>query len=233
VSLSSKRVDAVIGPSPDDAGEFDVILSNATEDRDGEVLLPEQWKQPLPGQVQFNVDHSGKVSDIVGSGVPWIDEAGNLRVRGKFAISDLGQHIRGLVNEGHLMHVSVEFLRSKDANGNSLHELVGGSFVTVPSNPNARVLASKASNGDAALITAIHDASVHLGAQCVVMEPDYDPDSGASDGANRAVGREVELKDFQLRLDAILAGRGDPGPMDHDGANKAQALKLRLKSICA
>jgi hypothetical protein len=48
--MATKRANAVIGPG-DDAGEFDVILSNATEDRDGEVLLPEQWKQPLPGQV--------------------------------------------------------------------------------------------------------------------------------------------------------------------------------------
>jgi hypothetical protein len=154
-------------------------------------------------------------------------------VRGKFATSDLGQHIRGLVNEGHLMHVSVEFLRTKDADGNPLHELVGGSFVTVPSNPNARVLASKASNGDAALITAIHDASVHLGAECVVTEPDVDPDSGASDGANKAVHRHASkaLDDFQMRLDSILAGRGDPGPFDHEGANKAQARRLRLKSI--
>jgi hypothetical protein len=74
------------------------------------VLRPEQWKQPLPDRIQFNTDHSPGVGDIVGSGTPWIDEAGNLRVRGKYASIELGQHIRSLVNEGHLTAVSVEFL---------------------------------------------------------------------------------------------------------------------------
>ena len=63
------------------------------------------------------------VGDIVGSGTPWIDEAGNLRVRGKYASIELGQHIRSLVNEGHPTAVSVEFLaaallaRSPDDDG--------------------------------------------------------------------------------------------------------------------
>jgi hypothetical protein len=65
-------------------------------------------------------------------------------------------------------------------NGNVL---VGGAFVNVPANPEARVLQSKA------------------------------------------------LDDFERRLDAIMAGKPDPGPMDHDGANRARALQLRLKSV--
>src|ERR1700742_2669589 len=99
--LDTKRAQAAIAPA-DDPGEFDVILSNATEDRDGEILRPESWKTPLPSSIQFNVNHSDDVSDVVGSGTPWIDDAGNLRVHGKFADTDLGQHIRTLVNGGHL-----------------------------------------------------------------------------------------------------------------------------------
>lgn len=196
MNLSKKRVSAVVGPSLSDPGEFDVILSNDTLDRDGEVLLSTRWKQPLPESIQFNVDHSDHVRDIVGSGAPFIDDAGNLRVRGKFASSELGQHIRGLVNERHLRWVSVEFLRHKDGT----HELVGGAFVKIPSHPTARVLASKAANGDAALIQAVHDAAYWLGAACAVMDDgvvveDIDLADGAADGANKAaVLRLLRLK---------------------------------------
>lgn len=192
MTLVRKRVSAAVAPNPSDSGEFDVILSNATEDRDGEMLLPEQWKQPLPESIQFNIDHSGSVSDIVGSGTPWIDESGNLRVRGKFASNELGQHIRGLVNGGHLTGVSVEFLRHKDAAGNPVHELVGGAFVKIPANPSARVLAAKAAGGDLALLQAAHDAVVHLGAQCAFVEVTDDAD-GAADGANKAVAELLRL----------------------------------------
>ena len=75
MNLSKKRVSAVVGPSLSDPGEFDVILSNDTLDRDGEVLLSTRWKQPLPESIQFNVDHSDHVRDIVGSGAPFIDDA--------------------------------------------------------------------------------------------------------------------------------------------------------------
>jgi hypothetical protein len=212
---ATKRAQASV--SPGDAGEFDVILSDATEDRDGDVLLPQQWKQPLPAVIQFNADHSGSVSDIVGSGRPWIDENGALRVRGKFATTELGQHIRTLVNEGHLTGVSVEFLKRKDADGNPVHELVGGSFVLIPANPSARVLASKAlddfedrldailagrlvakaaadSADGGAMVQAIHDASYHLGAACVET---VDSDDGAADGANRATALRLRLKSIR------------------------------------
>lgn len=48
-------------------------------------------------------------------------------------------------------------------------------------------IATKAVGGDGALVQAIHDASSHLGAACAVMEPDADPDSGASSGANKSI----------------------------------------------
>ncbi len=221
--MITKRAQATVAPG-DDPGEFDMILSNGALDRDGETLNLSDWAQPLPDTIPINANHSKDVSDIIGSGVPFFDSEGNLRVRGTFASNAAAQHIRSLVNEGHLRSVSVEFLRTEKGN-----VLVGGAFVNVPANPEARVLASKASNGgDGALVQAIHDAAYWLGGQC--MEPDVDPDSGASSGANKSVSSKA--LDFERRLDAILAGKGDPGPMD-DRAQKAAALRLRLKSICA
>jgi hypothetical protein len=204
---ATKRAQATVSPG-EDTGEFDMILSNGALDRDGEKLNLSDWAQPLPDTIPINVNHSSDVSDIIGSGVPFFDSEGNLRVRGTFASNAAAQHIRSLVNEHHLQSVSVEFLRTENGN-----VLVGGAFVNVPANPQARVLASKAldferrldailagrpvakavadSSDGMALITAIHDASVHLGAQCVETTDSYD---GAADGANRATALQLRLK---------------------------------------
>jgi hypothetical protein len=176
-----KRAKAQLDTKAGGPGEFDMILSAGNRDRDGDVLRADQWKQPLPDHVPINVGHTSDVSSIVGSGTPFIDAKGNLRVRGKFSGTDLGQRVRQLVNEGHLRGVSVEYLKTKGANGRPVHDLVAGAFVMVPSNPAARVLSSKAANdGDdgggpvdpaqpnpANMVRAIHDAAVWLGAQCM------------------------------------------------------------------
>jgi hypothetical protein len=44
--------------------------------------------------------------------------------------------------------------------------------------------------------------------------------------------QESKALDFERGLDAILAGKPDPGETDPDAHNKAVALRLRLKSIC-
>jgi hypothetical protein len=222
MTVRTKQARASVQPT-DDPGEFDMILSNAAKDRDGDTLRPEDWARPLPEIISIKANHSRDVSDIVGSGVPFIDGEGNLRVRGSYASTPLAQHIRTLVNEGHLRSVSVELLARKDADGRVVNELVGGAFVDVPANPEARVLVSKAeftrrldailagepdpmdvvskavsdSSDGAAMIAAIHDASVHLGAACYPLEPDEDP-TGAEDGANKALALQLRLKAMQI-----------------------------------
>jgi hypothetical protein len=44
-----------------------------------------------------------------------------------------------------------------------------------------------------AMTQAIHDASVHIGAQCVIAPMD-DYDDGADDGANKAAALRLRLK---------------------------------------
>lgn len=148
MTVVTKRASAAVVPTDDAPGSFDVILSNGTLDRDGDVLRPEDWVQPLPASIPINANHSSDVSHIVGSGRPFIDEKGNLRVVGTFSTTPLAQELRTLVNESHLQSVSVEFLRHKDGD-QVRHELVGGAFVNIPSNPSARVLSSKAFDEDA------------------------------------------------------------------------------------
>ncbi|WP_344997212.1 hypothetical protein [Tsukamurella soli] len=75
---------------------------------------------------------------VIGSGTPYLDGAGNLRIRGTFAGTAKAQEVRQLVTEGHLQGASVEFLNGPDG-----RQLLGCGIVYVPSNPDARVLTAK------------------------------------------------------------------------------------------
>lgn len=183
-------------------GEFDLILSTDDLDRDGENLLVDDWQTPLPEHLHFDNDHGMSVEKTAGSGVPRI-ENGQLRVRGTYAGTENGQTTRQLVNEGHIRTASVAYIERKDGK----RELLNGSFVAVPANPNAKILSSKAAKtsgspaGDSPtdtppeeadqddempshdeLVQAVHDAAVHLGADCY----DPDADTGESEGANKS-----------------------------------------------
>src|ERR1700744_3111436 len=126
-------------------GEFDVILSTSALDRDGDELYADEWKQPLPDKITFDSDHGMSVATCVGSGKPFINDTGQLQVRGTFASTPHGQAVRTLVNEGHIDRVSVAFMNHKtQKSGKPVRELLNGAFVAVPANPEARVLASKA-----------------------------------------------------------------------------------------
>lgn len=168
--------DAAIAPTGADddfPGTFEVILSAPTEDRDGDTLLPDEWKQPLPEHITFDMDHGMSVATTIGSGVPSLNEKGELVVSGTYSSLPRAQEVRTLVNEGHIKTTSVAFMSlpktSKDAA--PLRELLNGAFVAVPSNREALVLSSKGfkagarnSASDAEHIQAIHDHAIALGA---------------------------------------------------------------------
>ncbi|SHV60507.1 Uncharacterised protein [Mycobacteroides abscessus subsp. abscessus] len=141
-------------------------------------------------------------------------------MKGTFADTPEGQHIRSLVVGGHLGRVSVEFLRRKNPETGLLeHELVGGALVNMPANPEARVLAAKGAKlnfdqfkaavlaletkaaegpvAETARLQAIHNASCHLGAEYVQPMPEAD-DSGADDGANKAAALSLKLKMLRM-----------------------------------
>lgn len=172
------RKDATITNTDDGfPGSFEVILSAPTKDRDGDTLLPEEWKQPLPDHITFDSDHGMTVATTVGSGVPRIDEeTGNLVVSGTYSSLPRAQEVRTLVNEGHIRTTSVAFMSEKtEKDGKSVaqRELLNGAFVAIPSNREALVLSSKGikagarnSAADLAAIQEIHDAAANLGADC-------------------------------------------------------------------
>ncbi|MBC7594523.1 MAG: hypothetical protein H7288_11395 [Kineosporiaceae bacterium] len=168
--------DATITPTGADEdfpGTFEVILSAPTLDRDGDTLGSDEWKTPLPEKITFDSDHGMSVATTVGSGVPSINEAGQLVVSGTYSSLPRAQEVRTLVNEGHINTTSVAFMTlpktSKDAKPQ--RELLNGAFVAIPSNREALVLSSKSgarnSKSDAAALQAIHDHAVSMGATCV------------------------------------------------------------------
>jgi len=172
------RKDATI-TNTDDAGpgSFEVILSAPTKDRDGDTLLPDEWKQPLPDHITFDSDHGMTVATTVGSGVPRIDEkTGNLVVSGTYSSLPRAQEVRTLVNEGHIRTTSVAFMSEKsqkDGKTVAVRELLNGAFVAIPSNREALVLSSKGvkagarnSASDLTALQTIHDTAASLGADC-------------------------------------------------------------------
>jgi hypothetical protein len=145
------RKDATITNTDDEfPGAFEVVLSAPTLDRDGDTLLPDEWKTPLPDHITFDSDHGMSVATTVGSGAPEINDAGELIVRGTYSSLDRAQEVRTLVNEGHIRTTSVAFMttRAKAAGGKQVvtRELLNGAFVAIPSNREAVILSSKGFN---------------------------------------------------------------------------------------
>jgi HK97 family phage prohead protease len=175
-------VDTVETDSPN--GAFEVVLSAATLDRDGEIIDSRAF-DPLPDHVPFDIDHGMTVQTTVGSGQPYYAEDGSLRVKGTFASTPLAQEVRTLVAEGHIRTTSVTFMAAERENDEksiphvTRAELLNGTFTPVPSNREAVVLSAKALDAavtshmddvkavsKAAGIQSAHDTLVSAGAVC-------------------------------------------------------------------
>lgn len=198
--------DATITPTGD-AGEmpgtFEVILSAPTLDRDGETLTAEGWKTPLPEHITFDSDHGMSVATTVGSGVPSIDEKGQLVVAGTYSSLPRAQEVRTLVNEGHIRTTSVAFMSDKSVkDGKTIvkRELLNGAFVAIPSNREALVLSSKSTKAgarnsvsDMEHIQAMHDHSAALGADCPLLG------KSAKDATTKSVVGSLEAAQDRAR----------------------------------
>jgi len=246
MNVVTKEATAAVEPveSTHPNGEFDVILSTDALDRDGERLYIDEWKTPLPDKIHFDSDHGMSVETTVGSGKPRI-ENGQLRVRGVFAGTPHGQTVRQLVNEGHVTNVSVAFTQSKTRKDAApQRELLNAAFCAIPANPEAVVLSSKAATSPAGrapldtppeeadqdipshddLVQAIHDAAVHLGADCI------DEDTGETDGANKSAGLLAAI----LKLNKTSGSKSAGSPQESPDSEPADATAATdTKSLAA
>jgi hypothetical protein len=140
------EVKAVEDADGDPNGEFDVILSAPTLDRDGEVLDAKIF-EPLPDHITFDIDHGMSTATTVGSGKPFYD-GDVLRVKGTYSSIPRAQEVRTLVREGHIRTTSVAFMgavrEEKDGIPHVVKaELLNGAFVPIPSNRESVVLSAK------------------------------------------------------------------------------------------
>lgn len=141
------EVKAVEDTQGDPNGEFDVILSAPTTDRDGEVIDARCF-DPLPDHITFDIDHGMSTATTVGSGTPRYEDDGTLRVRGTYSSIPRAQEVRTLVREGHIRTTSVAFMSAeREQKDGVTHvtkaELLNGAFVPIPSNRESVVLSAK------------------------------------------------------------------------------------------
>jgi hypothetical protein len=193
--MNVTRKDATITNTDEEfPGSFEVVLSTPAKDRDGDELAAEDWKQPLPDRITFDMDHGMSVEKTVGSGVPTI-EGGKLIVRGSYSSLPRAQEVRTLVKEGHIRSTSVAFMSekvTKDGKSRTQRELLNGAFVAIPSNREAVVLSAKSgarnSASDQVHIQAIYEHAMALGAGPM-------DDTGAETGAvgGKGIGAGTRL----------------------------------------
>lgn len=185
------------GGSPN--GEFEVIMSTDSVDRDGESIVKGAF-EPLPESIPVHAFHD--FHDPVGRVVPSYDETGRLVGRGFFASTPRAQEIRQLLADGVIAHSSVGFMAAsrEDSEGVPLiksAELLELSFVSVPSNRDAAVLMVKEldreskggarnSAKDSERLQTIHDLAVSNGAECAPQDSTEAPASPAPDGAGKS-----------------------------------------------
>jgi hypothetical protein len=205
-------------------GEFDVILSTNDLDRDGDNLQPNEWKQPLPEHITFDSDHGMSVSTTVGSGKPFINDSGQLQVRGTFAGTSHGQTVRQLVNEGHIRSVSVAFMERKAKSKDSTpeRELLNGAFVAVPANPKAVVLASKSVSTDEL------DELINQAAKAAVAEfvKSFAPNTSAQEG-----GEPQESAEEPAAESADAADEESAAPAEDAADDSADAAVMRARGL--
>ncbi len=124
-------------------GEFDVIATTETVDRDGEMIKSDGWETENFIKNPVMLDCHKYFEMPVGACTELTKlEDGSYRAKGVFARTQKAQEIRSLYEDGILRTVSVGFI-PKERNGNIITkaELLEISFVPIPSNPDAMAIA--------------------------------------------------------------------------------------------
>jgi HK97 family phage prohead protease len=126
-------------------GEFEIVMSTDSVDRDGEVIVKGAF-DPLPASIPVHAFHD--FSRPIGRAVPGYDADGRLVGRGFYGSDAESQKMRQWVVDGIVGHTSVGFMAAeRDQKDGVPHitkaELLEVSFVSVPSNRDAAVLMAK------------------------------------------------------------------------------------------
>lgn len=160
------EVKAVDGEDPN--GEFEAVLSVPVIDRDGEVIDAGAFN-PLPAEIPIHKFHD--FSSPVATATPFYDGA-ILKARGVFDPDPDSQAIRAKLGRS-IRYMSVGFMAATRSDQDGVPhitkaELLEASFVSVPSNREAAILAVKA------LRQAAPDPGSADGHKSVVTDPEVE-----------------------------------------------------------
>lgn len=221
------EVKAAEDDNPDDPnGNFDVILSAPTLDRDGEIVDSKIF-DPLPDHITFDIDHGMSTATTVGSGTPFYD-GDVLRVKGTYSSIARAQEVRTLVREGHIRTTSVAFMgavrEEKDGVPHIVKaELLNGAFVPIPSNRESVVLSAKsygtvvepvvidekATKSDR--LQSIHDLAVQNGATCAAKSAHPEVSTEAPEAPSDEDGKSPASNVVEMaRIRAAIARQSIP-----------------------
>jgi HK97 family phage prohead protease len=214
-------------------GEFEAILSAPTLDRDGEVVAPGAFTKagPLPESIPIHINHQFDVEKVVGRGVPYYDGE-LLKVRGVFDPDERSQLVRAKVASGSVNRMSVGFMSAvrevKDGTPTvTAAELLEASFVSVPSNREAAVLAVK--SADEKPFANEHACRLEDPDQFTWFRRNNDADPNViigfrSDGSSAAQAFRYPTADW-------TEARAKSHCADHDGSFEAASKNTTLGSI--
>jgi HK97 family phage prohead protease len=144
--MSELQIKAQITEKAEDS--FTAVASSEVEDRQGEVVAQDGWdlknfkKNPILLYMHDHTKPLGKATRV------WLDKTGAkpiLKFKGVISTAtDYGKAAKQLMEEGILNSFSVGF-RALELDGNTITkaELFEISLVSVPANPEARLLAAK------------------------------------------------------------------------------------------
>ncbi len=211
-------------------GEFEVIATTESIDRDGEVLSLDGWEfdnYMLNPVVLWSHDLYSLPLGIV---TELRKENGNVIVKGVFADTEEGQKVRKLYEDGILRTVSVGYI-PKERLGNVITkmELYEISFVTVPANPDAMSTRQmKAIKTIDSIITGKSDDEVKKSDEDET-KGDEEKGEDSADTAKNEQSNDVVVNESHEKNDEVA--KGDEN-MDNQ-SNQGEADKGGNKSVGA
>lgn len=130
-----------------EGGGFIAVASDGSLDRDGEIVRPGAFN-PLPASIPVHLDHTMRAADVIGGGKPFYS-GDKLMIDVRLASTPDAQVVRQKLADEIIDSVSIVFLGETWETVDGVKTLVRGELlacdiVSVPSQPNARVLSSRA-----------------------------------------------------------------------------------------
>ena len=223
------EVKAVTKDGSDPNGEFEAILSVPTLDRDGEVIDARAF-EPLPAELPIHKYHD--FSAPVATAVPYYD-GDVLKARGVFDPDPESQAIRHKVGRS-IRYMSVGFMAATRADVDGVPhitkgELLEASFVSVPSNREAAILAVK----QAGYVTADEARLLNLRQELADIKQLLERLAAPGGAADRTAATDPEEKAAGSAAAEAPAGSAAEPPAEATAGHQLRVALLRLEADLA